>query len=128
MGGVSEAATRVTGRRVIQYIIDAFLASIIPGIAYWLLDRGSLHWLGWLIATVISVAVYYWYWVMRPHGHGGQTFGMQLFGAAGHQQGRRPGQYGAAVHPGNPADRRHPVLRPGGLYHHALLAVSPAGR
>ena len=80
MAGVSEPATRVTGRRVIQYIIDAFLASIIPGIAYWLLDRGALHWLGWLLATVIAVAVYFWYWVVRPHGHGGQTFAMQLLG------------------------------------------------
>jgi uncharacterized RDD family membrane protein YckC len=80
MAGVSEASTRVTGRRVIQYIVDYILAGIIPGLAYWLLDRGSLHGFGWLIATVISLAVYYWYWVMRPHGHGGQTFGMQLFG------------------------------------------------
>lgn len=79
MAGISEAATRVTGRRVIQYILDYILAGIIPGIAYWLLDRGSLHGFGWLIATVISLAVYYWYWVMRPQGHGGQTFGMQLF-------------------------------------------------
>ena len=80
MGGISEATTRVTGRRVIQYIVDYILAGIIPGLAYWLLDRGSLHGFGWLIATVISLAVYYWYWVARPHGHGGQTFGMQLFG------------------------------------------------
>lgn len=76
---VSEADTRVTGRRVIQYIVDYILAGIIPGLAYFLLDRGSLHWVGWLLATVISLAVYYWYWVVRPHGHHGQTFGMQLF-------------------------------------------------
>jgi len=80
MGGVSEAATRVTGRRVIQYIVDYVLSGIIPGLAYWLLDRGALHAFGWLVATVISLAVYYWYWVIRPHGHGGQTFGMQIFG------------------------------------------------
>jgi uncharacterized RDD family membrane protein YckC len=77
---VSEADTRVTGRRVIQYIVDYILAGIIPGIAYWLLDRGSLHWVGWLLATVISLAIYYWYWVDRPRSHNGQTFGMQLFG------------------------------------------------
>jgi uncharacterized RDD family membrane protein YckC len=78
---VSEADTRVTGRRVIQYIIDYILAGIIPGLAFWLLDRGHgfLHGLGWLLATVISLAVYYWYWVARPYGHHGQTFGMQLF-------------------------------------------------
>ncbi len=77
---VTEADTRVTGRRVIQYIIDYVLAGIVPGLAYWLLDRGSLHWVGWLVATLISLAVYYWYWVARPYGHHGQTFGMQIFG------------------------------------------------
>ena len=79
---VSEEATRVTGRRVIQYIIDYILAGIIPGLAYWLLDRGHgfLGGLGWLLATAIALAVYYWYWVERPRSTGGQTFGMQLFG------------------------------------------------
>ena len=79
---VDEAATRVTGRRVIQYIVDYILAGIIPGLAYWLLDRGSgfLHGLGWLLATVVALAVYYWYWVERPRSHRGQTFGMQLLG------------------------------------------------
>jgi uncharacterized RDD family membrane protein YckC len=77
---VSRDDTRVTGRRCVQYIIDSVLASIIPGLAFWLLDRGSLHGFGWLIASVITVAVYFWYWVVRPKGHRGQTFGMQLFG------------------------------------------------
>jgi uncharacterized RDD family membrane protein YckC len=77
---VSRDDTRVTGRRCVQYVIDYVLAGIIPGLAYWLLDRGSLHGFGWLIATVISLAVYFWYWVLRPKGHRGQTFGMQLFG------------------------------------------------
>ncbi len=79
---VSEAATRVSGRRVVQYIVDYVLAGIIPGLAYWLLDRGSgfLSGLGWLLATVIALAVYFWYWVIRPHDNDGQTFGMQIFG------------------------------------------------
>ncbi len=79
---VGEEATRVTGRRVIQYIVDYILAGIIPGLAYWLLDRGNgfLNGLGWLVATAIALAVYYWYWVERPRSHGGQTFGMKLFG------------------------------------------------
>ena len=55
-------------------------ASIIPGLAYWLLDRGSLHWIGWFVATIIAIVVYTWYWVLRPSGHSGQTFGMQLLG------------------------------------------------
>lgn len=79
---VNEEETRVTGRRVIQYIFDYVLAGIIPGLAYWLFDRGGgfLHGLGWLLATVIALAVYYWYWVERPRSHHGQTFGMQIFG------------------------------------------------
>src|SRR5262250_1704921 len=65
VGPVDEAATRVTGRRVLQYVIDYILVGIIPG-------------LGWLLATVIALAVYYWYWVERPLSHRGQSFGMQL--------------------------------------------------
>ena len=55
---VSEAATRVTGRRVVQYIIDYILVGIIPGLAYWLLDRGNglLGGLGWLLATTVELS------------------------------------------------------------------------
>jgi uncharacterized RDD family membrane protein YckC len=79
---VHQDETRVVGRRVIQYIIDYILVGIIPAIAYWLLDRGSgfLHGFGWLLATLISLVVYLWYWVLRPNSHQGQTFGMQLLG------------------------------------------------
>jgi uncharacterized RDD family membrane protein YckC len=79
---VNRDETQVVGRRVVQYIIDYILAGIIPGIAYWLFDRGGgfLHGLGWLVATVIALAVYLWYWVLRPNSHQGQTFGMQLLG------------------------------------------------
>jgi len=75
--------TRVTPRRVIQYIIDAILVGIIPGIVWWLVgDRGSglMHAIGWLIAVVVAVLIMIWYWVLRPYGHGGQTFGMQWLG------------------------------------------------
>src|SRR5450755_3573684 len=75
--------TRVTPRRVIQYIIDAILVGIIPGIVWWLIgDRGSglMHAIGWLIAVVVAVLIMIWYWVLRPYGHGGQTFGMQWLG------------------------------------------------
>jgi len=74
---------RVTPRRVIQYIIDAILVGIIPGIVWWLVgDRGSgvMHAIGWLIAVVVAVLIMIWYWVLRPYGHGGQTFGMQWLG------------------------------------------------
>lgn len=77
---VDQHETNVVGRRVVQYVIDYILAGIIPGLAYWLLDRGSgfLHGFGWALATLIALAVYLWYWVIRPYGHHGQTFGMQL--------------------------------------------------
>jgi uncharacterized RDD family membrane protein YckC len=77
---VSKAETRVTGRRIVQYAIDYVLSGIIPGLAYWLLDRGHgiMHGFGWVLATVISIVVLLWYWVIRPHQKNGQTFGMQL--------------------------------------------------
>jgi uncharacterized RDD family membrane protein YckC len=74
--------TRVTGRRVVQYIIDGVLASIIPYILYWALDRGTggTRVLGLVAAAVLSVLFYFWYWVIRPHGADGQTFGMKWLG------------------------------------------------
>ena len=77
---VDRHETNVVGRRVLQYVIDYVLVGIIPAIAYWLFDRGSgfLHGFGWTIATLIALVVYLWYWVIRPYGHHGQTFGMQL--------------------------------------------------
>src|SRR5215475_12394450 len=79
---VDRHETSVVGRRVVQYVIDYILAGIVPAIAYWLFDRGSgiIHGFGWTIATVIALVVYLWYWVIRPHGHHGQSFGMQLLG------------------------------------------------
>ncbi|HET9896537.1 MAG TPA: RDD family protein [Streptosporangiaceae bacterium] len=78
---VTEAETRVTGRRIVQYIVDYFLAGIIPAIAYWVFDNevNGIRGLGWLVATVIAAAAYFAYWVLYPYSHGGQTFGMQLF-------------------------------------------------
>ena len=79
---VAMGETRVTGRRVVQYIIDSVLAGIIPGIAFWLLDRGHGwgHAIGWLIAAAIWVLVMVWYWVIHPYQAGGQTFGMKWLG------------------------------------------------
>ena len=77
---VHMAATRVTGRRVVQYIIDYILAGIVPALAYWLFDSnaGSMHGARWVIATIIALAAYFLYWVAIPYGSGGQTFGMKL--------------------------------------------------
>jgi uncharacterized RDD family membrane protein YckC len=77
---ITESETRVTGRRVVQYIVDYILAGIVPAIAYWLFNRGSgtLHGIGWVLATVIALAAYFIYWVSIPYAYGGQTFGMKL--------------------------------------------------
>lgn len=79
---VDTRETKVTGRRVIQFIIDSFLSDIIPGLAFWLFDRGSgaVHFAGWFISSLIWVVVMLWYWVVRPNGHGGQTFAMHWLG------------------------------------------------
>jgi uncharacterized RDD family membrane protein YckC len=78
---VPREETKVTGRRVMQYIVDYILAGIIPALAYWLFDRsnGNVHTAGWYVATIIALAAYFVYWVVIPYAHRGQTFGMQLF-------------------------------------------------
>lgn len=77
---VHAAATRVTVRRIVQYIIDYVLAGIIPGLAYWQLDTnaGAIDGVRWFVATIIALAAYFAYWVMVPYAMGGQTFGMKL--------------------------------------------------
>jgi uncharacterized RDD family membrane protein YckC len=77
---IPAAETRVTGRRVVQYVIDYILAGIVPALAYWLLDSntGSAGGVRWLLATVIALAAYFAYWVAIPHSNAGQTFGMKL--------------------------------------------------
>jgi uncharacterized RDD family membrane protein YckC len=80
---VPRRETKVTPRRVIQYIIDDILVGIVPGLVWWLVgDRGHGVWhaIGWLIAVVVAVLIMIWYWVLRPYGHRGQTFGMQWLG------------------------------------------------
>jgi uncharacterized RDD family membrane protein YckC len=80
---VNEAETRVTGRRVVQYLIDSFLVSLIPSLVSIPFDnssRTSLHIIGGIIAFALFVLIGIWYWVIRPHSHNGQTFGMKLLG------------------------------------------------
>lgn len=79
---VNEIETRVTGRRVVQYIIDYAITGILAAFIMWVLDRGS----GaanaglLLIGAVLSAAWYFWYWVYRPYHANGQTFGMRALG------------------------------------------------
>jgi uncharacterized RDD family membrane protein YckC len=72
--------TRVTGRRVLQYLLDGILSSIVPAILYAALDRGhgGRHVLSISLVAVLSVLCYAGYWVLRPRLADGQTFGMQL--------------------------------------------------
>jgi uncharacterized RDD family membrane protein YckC len=80
---VNEAETRVTGRRIVQYWIDAFLVYIIPYLVSIPFDRSSstlLHVLGGVVALVLFLLIGIWYWVIRPHSHNGQTFAMKWFG------------------------------------------------
>jgi uncharacterized RDD family membrane protein YckC len=83
MSPVNEVETRVTGRRIIQYLIDAFLVSLIPSLVSIPFDnssRTSWHIIGGVIFMVLFILIGLWYWVIRPHSHNGQTFGMKLMG------------------------------------------------
>jgi uncharacterized RDD family membrane protein YckC len=80
---VDRAETKVTGRRVVQYLIDSFLVWLIPGLVSIPFDRSgsrALHIIGGIIFMALFILIGLWYWVIRPHGHNGQTFGMQMLG------------------------------------------------
>lgn len=80
---VHREETRVTGRRVVQYLIDSFLVSLIPSLVSIPFDRSNstiINIIGGIVFFVLFVLIGLWYWVIRPHGHAGQTFGMQLLG------------------------------------------------
>jgi uncharacterized RDD family membrane protein YckC len=79
---VTEAETRVTWRRVFQYWVDAFLVSVVPYVVSIPFDRSgstSLHIIGGIISFVLFIVIGFWYWIIRPHSHNGQTFAMQWF-------------------------------------------------
>jgi uncharacterized RDD family membrane protein YckC len=79
---VNELDTRVTGRRVIQYIIDYLITGIIASVILWAFDhgRGAGNTVLVAIGAIIDAAWYFWYWVYRPYRANGQSFGMQLLG------------------------------------------------
>jgi uncharacterized RDD family membrane protein YckC len=75
--------TRVTFRRIVQFVIDHILAGIVPAIIYGVIAggrHGLLAALGVILAVAAWIVIMVWYWVLRPYGHGGQTFGMKLMG------------------------------------------------
>jgi uncharacterized RDD family membrane protein YckC len=80
---VPRAETRVTGRRVVQYLIDSFLVGLIPGLISIPFDRSNstlIHVLGGIVTFVVFVAIGFTYWVYVPHKQDGQTLGMKLVG------------------------------------------------
>jgi uncharacterized RDD family membrane protein YckC len=79
---VNEADTRVTGRRVVQYIIDYVITAVVAAVIMWALDRGTgAANAGLLLVGAILVAAwYFWYWVYRPYRANGRSLGMQLLG------------------------------------------------
>jgi uncharacterized RDD family membrane protein YckC len=80
---VSEAQTRVSGRRVFQYFVDSFLVWIVPYLVSIPFDvSGStvLHVIGGIVAFVLFLIIGFWYWVIRPKSSNGQTFAMKWFG------------------------------------------------
>jgi uncharacterized RDD family membrane protein YckC len=73
----------VTGRRVVQYLIDAFLVGLIPGLISIPFDRSGstfIRVLGGIIAFVVFVLIGLMYWVVFTHRQNGQTLGMKLLG------------------------------------------------
>jgi len=85
-GRVTQATRQevhVTGRRVVQYLIDAFLVGLIPSLISIPFDRSDstfVHVLGGIITFAVFVLIGLMYWVVFPHRQDGQTLGMKLLG------------------------------------------------
>jgi uncharacterized RDD family membrane protein YckC len=74
---------RVTGRRVVQYLIDSFLVGLIPGLVSIPFDRSGstfMHVLGGIVSFAIFVLIGFLYWVVFTHSRHGQTLGMMMLG------------------------------------------------
>lgn len=79
---VNEIETRVTGRRIVQYIIDAIIYGVVASLISWALARGTggVHAVLVLVAVVVVVAWYLFYWAAIPARRDGQTLGMSVMG------------------------------------------------
>jgi uncharacterized RDD family membrane protein YckC len=79
---VNEIETRVSGRRIVQFIVDWILWGIVAGLVSWALNRGTggVAVILTLILIVVDIAWYFLYWAYWPYTHRGQTIGMQLMG------------------------------------------------
>ena len=93
----TRAQTRVTGRRVVQYLIDSFLVGLIPSLVSIPFDRSDstlLHVLGGVVAFVIFVLLGFGYWVVLVHRQNGQTWSMRLLGLQVISKGGGPANMG----------------------------------
>jgi uncharacterized RDD family membrane protein YckC len=78
---VPRADTRVTGRRVVQYLLDSFLVSLIPSLVSIPFDQSNstfMHVMGGVVAFILFVLIGFLYWVLFTHNQNGQTLGMKL--------------------------------------------------
>ena len=78
---VTRAEVKVTGRRVVQYLIDSFLVALVPSLVSIPFDRSDstfIHILGGIVAFVVFALIGFLYWVFFTHRQEGQTLGMKL--------------------------------------------------
>jgi uncharacterized RDD family membrane protein YckC len=77
---VNEIETRVSGRRIVQYIVDAIIFGIVTTLISWGLNRGTggAHVVLYLVLIALDIIWYGLYWAYYPYTHSGQTIGMQL--------------------------------------------------
>jgi uncharacterized RDD family membrane protein YckC len=80
---VRRQETRVTGRRVVQYLIDSFLVGLVPALVSIPFDQSNstfVHVIGGIVAFVVFVLIGLMYWVIFAYRQNGQTLGMRLLG------------------------------------------------
>jgi uncharacterized RDD family membrane protein YckC len=79
---VNEIETRVSGKRIVQYIVDIIIYGVVGSLLYFALHRG--HGATGAILTavyvLIVVAWYFLYWAYIPFARNGQTLGMSVLG------------------------------------------------
>jgi uncharacterized RDD family membrane protein YckC len=65
----------------VQYLIDAFLVGIIPGLVSIPFDQSdstAIHVIGGIVSFAVFVLIGFLYWVIFTHRQNGQTLGMKL--------------------------------------------------
>ncbi|MFC4561172.1 RDD family protein [Nocardiopsis mangrovi] len=89
--GYGDRDTDVVARRVVQYVIDAVLSSILPWLSALLflllptrydgsVDDPGLTAAVSLSVVVLAIVIYVGYWVVVPAKWNGQTVGMKVMG------------------------------------------------